>query len=519
MKAFLMYKERDFDTRIELPPNESDLIKDLALYKLFETMANGDKLLFAVARTAILSSVRNGSDTILYRQQILADCLKNRAVVERLYALAGEVIDREKKKVWRSFLASPASRLSAGRQSLEIFLEGLRRIRATADAHADAFFSAGFTRFFETLESELSDAYLSRVQEHLRAVKFRDGVLMSGELGKGNRGKNYVLRKIPRPKGGWIGRLFARRPPSYTLHIHPRDDNGARFLSELRDRGTILVANALARSTDHIRSFFIMLQCELAFYLGCMNLHEQLVKQGCPRCFPHPEPSGRHRLSFEGLYDVSLALVKGEEVVGNELSAEDKRLLIITGANRGGKSTFLRSVGLAQLMMQAGMFVPATSFRANLCDGLFTHFKREEDPSMESGKLDEELSRMSELVGHIAPHSMFLFNESFAATNEREGSEIASHIVRALLENNSKIFFVTHLYEFAHRFYREQIRSATFLRAERLRDGTRSFKLVEGAPLDTSFGEDLYHGIFGEKHAPEHVYDDVRFAREASRAR
>ena len=118
---------------------------------------------------------------------------------------------------------------------------------------------------------------------------------------------------------------------------------------------------------------------------------------------------------------------------------------VLTGANRGGKSTFLRSVGSTQLMLQAGMFVPAIGFRANLCDGLFTHFKREEDPSMKSGKLDEELGRMGALVAQVKPSSMFLFNESFTATNEREGSEIATQIVTALLEHNCSEFFVTPL--------------------------------------------------------------------------
>lgn len=106
------------------------------------------------------------------------------------------------------------------------------------------------------------------------------------------------------------------------------------------------------------------------------------------------------------------------------MNADERELAIITGANTGGKSTFLRSVGLSQLMMQCGMFVPAKSLSANLCDGLFTHYKREEDTTMESGKLDEELSRMSGIIENITANSMLLFNESFTATNEREGSEI-----------------------------------------------------------------------------------------------
>jgi DNA mismatch repair ATPase MutS len=144
------------------------------------------------------------------------------------------------------------------------------------------------------------------------------------------------------------------------------------------------------------------------------------------------------------------------------------------------------------------MIVPAESFSSEICDEVFTHYKREEDSAMESGKWDEELGRMSRIVEHIRPNSLLLLNESFASTNEREGSEIASQIVRALLDRHVKVFFVTHLYHFAHGFIPRGSTDVTFLRAERLPDGTRPFKLIEAEPLQTSYGEDLYRTIFAE---------------------
>jgi DNA mismatch repair ATPase MutS len=115
---------------------------------------------------------------------------------------------------------------------------------------------------------------------------------------------------------------------------------------------------------------------------------------------------------------------------------------------------------------------------------------------MESGKLDEELSRMSEIAKRITPNSLLLFNESFTATNEREGSEIATQIVSALLEKRMKMFFVTHLYTFAHDVFQREMKNSFFLRAQREGDGTRTFKLLEAEPLDTSYGEDLYNEVF-----------------------
>jgi DNA mismatch repair ATPase MutS len=96
---------------------------------------------------------------------------------------------------------------------------------------------------------------------------------------------------------------------------------------------------------------------------------------------------------------------------------------------------------------------------------------------------------------------MILFNESFAATNEREGSEIAMQITRALLDRGVKVSFVTHLHEFARALFDRKMANALFLRAERLPDGTRSFRMIEGEPLQTSYGKDLYDGVFGPEQS------------------
>ena len=443
-----------------------------------------------------MSSV-NDLDTILYRQHILQDCLKNASIVRDIYTIAVEAIESEKKNFWGLLSKYPDMILHRSIEVLQMFVDMLKKLKQLADEHADTFESEGFTAFFAMLNQELDDDYFASVQQHLRELKFRNGVLMSAELGKGNQGTSYILRKPHDKKQSWIEQILAEKPPAYTFSISERDESGARALSELKDRGINLVANALAQSTDHILSFFTMLRTELAFYIGGLNVHGQLAQRGEPMSFPLPVTAGERRHSFHGLYDVCLALTTEQRIVGNDVNAARKDLVIITGANQGGKSTFLRSIGLAQVMMQCGMFVPAESFCANVCEGLFTHYKRKEDATMKSGKLDEELSRMSVIVDTITPNSMVFFNESFAATNEREGSDIARQIIYAVVEKRIQVFFVTHLYEFAHGFYDKKMENAMFLRAERQNDGGRTFKLFEGEPLQTSYGEDVYHRIFG----------------------
>ena len=494
MKALLMHRDRDFDLQQELLCNDSSLTQDLELDTLLRAMAVGDTFLLDVARKALFSSFQNDMDTILYRQAALKDCLKNPAVVRALYALAVEAIEQKRNRWLGIFSQYPGAVLHGAIDLMQMFMDILTRLRDIAQKHAGQFESDAFRTLFATLEKELSDEYLASTQDHLKQLKFRAGVLVSAELGRGNEGRNYVLRK---PKAqSWVQQLLGRHPPAFSFRVDPRDEAGGRALSELQDRGIHLAANALAQSADHILSFFQMLQAELAFYVGCLNLYGQLAAKGEPVCFPRPAPAGERRNRFSGLYDVCLSLHMDHRVVGNTVDADCKSLVIITGANQGGKSSVLRSIGLAQLMMQCGMFVGADSFDAELCTGLFTHYKREEDATMKSGKFDEEMARMSDIADTISPNSMMLFNESFAATNEREGSEIARQIVCALLEKRIKVFFVTHLYEFARGLFDKPMEDAIFLRAERRADGTRTFRLVQGEPLETSYGEDLYREIF-----------------------
>lgn len=511
MKVFLMHPDQDFKLQgqieqrypyrhvLPLPPVKAALIQDLELDTLFNAMAQGDEFLFDVAKQAIFSSL-DAPEAIHYRQEILRDCLKNSVVVREIYSIPIEATDRKHRHWMGIFSRYPGSVLHGALQMLEMFVILLRKLKRIAEEHGEEFESQGFRRFFAMIQQELTEDYFTVVEEHLRSLKFKRGVLISAELGNGNEGMNYILRKTNHDDRYWVKRVFSKKSPIYSYTLHPRDEAGSRALGELRDRGINLVADATGQSADHIDSFFNALRLELAFYIGCLNLSERLTQLGQPIAFPDPAPATERQHSFTGLYDAALALTMKKKVVGNAVNANGKDLVIITGANQGGKSVFLRSIGLAQLMMQCGMFVPAESFHANVCTGLFTHHKREEDSSMTSGKFDEELGRMSVIVDNITPNSIVLFNESFAATNEREGSEIARQIVNALLEKQVKIFYVTHLYELAHSFHTRKRDSTIFLRADRQEKGRRTYKLIEAPPLKTSYGVDAYNKIFGERN-------------------
>ena len=496
MKAFLMHRGRNFDVHADLPTNLADLLQDLELETLVRTMSAEDDFLAKITRSALLQASRSDVETVLYRQAVLKDCLQNPVAVRALYSISIEALEAERKNSWAYMSNYPAGILRRSLDVLHQLVELLSKLRGISDSFSSRFHSEGMTDLFATLRHEMSDDYFLRIHAHLRDLRFQNGVLIGAGLGKGNRGRNYILLRSNELPPSWFQRFFGPRKPGYTFTLHPRDEGGARALSELNDRGISLVANALAQSTDHIVSFFVMLRHELAFYVGCLNLHERL--HGMTTSFPVPAHSSQRLYEYVGLYDACLGLAMDSMPVANDGKLDGRGLVLVTGANQGGKSTFLRSVGIAQVMMQAGMFVPAKFLSASLCEGLFTHFKREEDTDMRSGKFDEELTRMSGLIDEMHPNALCLFNESFASTNEIEGSEIAMQIAKGLLAKDIRIVFVTHMYELANTFFRTQDLQVAFLRAERRADGSRSFKVIPGEPLRTSYGRDLYDEVFAK---------------------
>lgn len=511
-----MHPERDFDLQQAAAPNGRELTEDLGLDALLAAMAGEDEFLLKVSRAALLAQARCDRGTILHRQAVLDDCLRNPQTVRALYGLAVEAFEDRRQRHYYGYLGRfPAGILSGAIGLMEFLVEILRKLRNIGGANAERFESPGFRALFAMLESELGETYLARVEEHLRELRFRHGLLLSSRVDPdAGPGTDHVLRMPSGSGGGWLRQLLRRKPPGYSFRLDERDEAGARMLSDLRSRGLNLVANALAQSTDHVLSFFEALRIELGFYVACMNLHARLQKLGLALCFPEPLAPGGRRLRFAGLRDPGMALCMASLPVGNTVDADGAALAVVTGPNQGGKSSFLRSVGAAQLMMESGMFVAAESFRGEISAGVFTHYKREEDELLESGKFDEELRRLSAIVEHLGSHALVLFNESFAATNEREGSEVSRQVVCALLEKRIRVVFVTHQYLFARAFIGRAGDDVLYLRAERLADGSRSFRLVEAAPLETSYGEDVYREVFD----PEQKRPDGSATREPVRA-
>ena len=128
---------------------------------------------------------------------------------------------------------------------------------------------------------------------------------------------------------------------------------------------------------------------------------------------------------------------------------ENGRIHILTGPNRGGKTTHIQAVGLLHVLAQSGLNVPAESVALSPVDAIFLHFPAEEQPNMESGRLGEEAGRLREIFRRATRHSLLLLNESLASTSATESYFLARDVVSCLRMLGARALFVTHLHELA----------------------------------------------------------------------
>ena len=155
-----------------------------------------------------------------------------------------------------------------------------------------------------------------------------------------------------------------------------------------------------------------------------------------------------------GIYNLGLA-VSGthtpDEIVTNNLDfGPDHRVYILTGANRGGKTTITQTVGQLYVLAQGGIYVPGTAFSFTPVDGVYTHFPADEDKTLDLGRLGEECRRFKELYRACTRDSLLLLNETFSTTSFEEGYYIACDAVKALLTGGVSTIYNTHMHKLAY---------------------------------------------------------------------
>lgn len=191
---------------------------------------------------------------------------------------------------------------------------------------------------------------------------------------------------------------------------------------------------------------------ELQFYLAYQEHLETLKSHGLDVCYPQIATHDQAKWA-RSTYDVALAqklLESHQPLVSNDFRLDKgESILVVTGPNQGGKTTFARGVGQLHFLAALGLPVPGQAVQIPLCDQIFTHFEHEEDVGAGQGKLQDELERMFGILAHASRASLIIMNESFNATTLQDALLLSTEIFERIIELDVLAVVVTFLDELA----------------------------------------------------------------------
>jgi len=481
----------------------------------------------------VVTELQCDPDIIAYRQAILADLIDNpqlRGRLEEALPALETLGEAPRSERYRPTAEPDVERVARRLADLELLVDGVVRL---TDALQDAgVASAGF----RTLRCELDHVRrapeftsLERELPKLRATLAQvRSVTVGVNLGPDLAPESATLLELGTApiegRRGLLSRLLGGSSGNEGLTPLQRGERGplgrpnelVRDLRHLLGQVVGPVQVSLERFTRVSADAVSQLGAELALLLGAARLFERLRYAGLPVCRPECAAGDERCTELVDAYELGLALrmlANAQSIVTNPVRFDGRigRVWVLTGPNRGGKTTYIRAIGLAQVLFQVGLYVPASSARLSPADAIFTHFPSREETRTGLGRLDLEAERLAAIFHQATPRSLILLNEALSGTSALEALDLARGLVRGLRLLGARAIYVTHLHELASSV--EEINATTpgdgtvaSLLADAAEDGEhsdsatlrrRTYRMVPRPPRGVSFAAEIAeeHGI------------------------
>jgi DNA mismatch repair protein MutS len=439
----------------EEPRADPDYFHDLHLDEIVRTVTAGrDQYDLVPFFRALASDV----ETVRYRQEVFGDLDRpgRMAVVEAFAEGMREVranSDRAAKAYYtyereRWVLAAAVSwcrsirALHGGLGGVPDEAPGLAALRAYLDGYVD---SPAFIRL-ETEARAVEDA-LAGVTYRLRLESGRFTVgraldepdfgaelLATFERFKQGAGRTYEFEFHPAPQLNHIEAAIVER----VAWLFPGE--------------FALLDTFCTTHGDFPDPVILRFDREVQFYVAYLEHVARLRRGGLEFSLPEVTFSAR-AFTATGLFDLALAshlTEDGTSIVCNDIDASDpERIVVVTGPNQGGKTTFARAIGQMHHLAAIGCPVPGTSVRIGLVDGIHALFERREHVEDLASKLEEDLRRMRAILAQLTPRSLVIMNETFSSTTVSDQSFINRHVLAAIDATGAWCVIVTFLDELA----------------------------------------------------------------------
>lgn len=441
--------------RNNLPACFKDLNLDQVITSILKTIE-------AYGLESVFYSALDDQEIIVYRQQVMQE-LEDGALRSLISDFSRAMCDLGRNmKTIHSFLAARGdwrnNFLTRG-QMLDCAEKYCREISALSEGFSTLRLrSVGLRGFREHLTAYyMSERYrrlyarIKHLREGFSEVRYcmliKNGTIRVRKYEGQADHSNEILKSFEKFRQGDV-RDYRRRviQEPYADHVE------AAVLDILAGlyKGVFAELNEFCTEyLDFIDQTIMRFSREIQFYLAWLGFLEPLRSSKLPFCYPTMNHTAEYLCVLEG-FNIALACSDPERIVVNDfLMQGTERLIVVTGPNQSGKTTFARMFGQVHYLASLGLCVPGRKATLYLFDNIFTHFGREEDLSTLKGKLQDDLIRLHELLGKATERSIIIINEIFASTTLSDTIFLGNQMMNALTQLDAPAVIVTFLDELA----------------------------------------------------------------------
>jgi DNA mismatch repair protein MutS len=507
---------------------------DLDLDEIVQALTGGESKRERFVNALLADLVTDGT-VITYRQDVLDDLRRDGALCDGLRevmpGLAALALERGHSPREQWSVLQIARRLAY----LELYVDVALNLLAALESATVT--SAGFCGLRDHLQRLAAAPEFQSLRQELPAMRAHldeaGSVTVGINLSRDLTPESATIMSISAQKlegrGTFLERLLGGDPEGRGLtplrasdvNIYAPENRVFRDLRKLIEVVARPVGQALERYAALHAGVLEALEPELSFLLNAVRLEERLTAAGLPVTRPQVAPLEERVSVLSNAYNPSLALrtlaaSKHERsaaaaIVTNPMSFDDAsaRIWILTGPNRGGKTTYTRAIGLIHVLFQAGLSAPASVARLSPVDAIYTHFPSPEGAQLGMGRLDEEADRLAAIFQAATPQSLILLNEVLAGTSAIEALALALDAVRGLRLLGARAIYATHLHELAARIAEINEGTEGFSAAGSLVAGVegdelvvaaghrRTYSIRPGPPRGVSYASEIaeQHGI------------------------
>lgn len=471
-------------------PTDYTFVKDLGL----ETFL-GSLSCFIETRTlahSVMVVLDSDDATTRYRQDALEELIKSPRLRENVRDVVTGLnqIDVALKNFGQHHL-------ERGLAVLRVYRDFIQNFSDLKDAQSEAVLSVhNYLRDIRASRefSEVCD-FIDKI-ENLRGIDFR--VTLDKDGTPLNMSALELVEKEEKSKKPFFERIFGSRRSDEIKETNLRRSWGdelnalGKIIQEYIDEKFIEVIEKYVPQIEEVRALLVPLD----FYRCVADYFIQLQESGFEISRPHLLPQKERKMRVINARNPLLMKAKnqGHEVVPNNIEYDsENNIFVITGPNNGGKTTYVKTVGLIQLMAQKGLFVPARYAEVSFVDGIYTHFVAPDDITKGEGRYRNELRRMKDLFKRATPYSLVILDEPCGGTSYEEGQRQSLVLLDGFHKLGSATYFTTHMHPITTEVNNGRYPAAQNLQVECQDGGEKiecTYRVIAGSS-GKSYGEEI----------------------------